>query len=279
MPPSTTLVEAGPPGLDTPNWAELNRNLKVRWDELTASLDVCDDPRRRRRLEQQRAQIEAEFITANENLWRAATRKLRSVGNHSDDLLNVARATGWELFRSWDPDQADFPAYAKQYLRGAINRAVWAAEADGISYGTWSARPEILRAEAELRTQLGRSPTHQELAELTGFTAATIEAVRTSRRSIDADADNDDGAPHELVDATVSAADQNVELTVEDLAALTAALNAEECYVLIRRFGLFDPPAGCPQIGVELGYPGEKIRRIELRALAKLRDHVTASST
>src|SRR5262249_19886384 len=138
-------------------------------------------------------------------------------------------------------------------------------------------RVKIARAANELRTKLGREPTHEELAEATGLQERYVtealgvaEATASLNQAIGSagggDLDDPYGDPT-AEDPSEEAADSFQRLAVR---RALAKLPERERRILELRFGFEGESATLEAIGKELGLNRERVRQLERDALAKL---------
>jgi RNA polymerase primary sigma factor len=130
----------------------------------------------------------------------------------------------------------------------------------------------IERAELALARDLSRSPTLDEVAELTGLSARDVAEVKRAAApplSLDAplhDADD----PTTLGDAVPRARPQDEDGPGEWLGPRLAQLPDAHRRVLSLRYGLAGPECGLRQTGRRLGMTASRVREIEAEALARL---------
>jgi RNA polymerase nonessential primary-like sigma factor len=173
-----------------------------------------------------------------------------------------------------------FSTYATWWIRQAINRA----SADKgrtirVSVHMFDTISRMQRAEANVFSRFGRSPTIDELVEETGIERRKIEkAIKVAPEPISIfDPVGYDGATvgdfiedHEALNPfEFAAANQRKKA----LGQLLSNLNEREQLVLTLRFGLQDGiPRTLNRVGQEFRLTGEEIRQIQGQAMAKLRD-------
>jgi DNA-directed RNA polymerase sigma subunit (sigma70/sigma32) len=138
-------------------------------------------------------------------------------------------------------------------------------------------------ADAAHMREYGREPTLFDLAAGTGFTKEQVEsllAVERPARGLDTPRDGEGGSQELLVDTVVDAAAEDAYDRVLPRfppgkpRRLGRELCRRESAVLRARFGLDGPEQTLRQIGSDLGLSAERVRRIEERALEKLRAEI-----
>src|SRR5207237_7270995 len=138
-------------------------------------------------------------------------------------------------------------------------------------------RVKIARAANELRTRLGREPTHEELAEATGLAVRYVtealsvaEATASLNQTIGS---ADDGELGDLFgDPTAQDPSEEAAESFQRQAVrkAMAKLPERERRILELRFGFEGESQTLETIGKELGLNRERVRQLEREALAKL---------
>lgn len=138
-----------------------------------------------------------------------------------------------------------------------------------------------------LREELGREPTPDEIADKLNFTAYRVhkalsiqnKEVYSLNYPVASNKDGKDMYLEDVVPDTRAAVDPFECLAKKDLhndllRLINANLNEKEAKIIKMRFGL--TPSGreynLEEIGKVLGYGGERIRQLEKKAIAKLRN-------
>jgi len=181
-----------------------------------------------------------------------------------------------------------FSTYATWWIRQAIQRGIARADrAIRLPAGVHQELGKVRAATARLRDETGRDPTTDEVAEATRLTPDRVERARNADYRVDSlhkplSDDPDASVREDLVAVADDEPDEEVaqRLLIEDMMqATTATLDERSQYILRRRYG-FDGGNGASlrQIGDELGLSRERVRRIELEALAVLRDEVALAA-
>jgi RNA polymerase primary sigma factor len=174
-----------------------------------------------------------------------------------------------------------FSTYATWWIRQACQRAVANQSATiRIPVHVQERRAKLRRARQKLETQLGRTPTLEELAEAAQLKLShaeeALEAVEASVSLNQTIGDGDQEFGDLFADTTnedpLELADSALER--ERLHNALAQLDERERKVLELRFGLgeTEEATSLEQIGRELGFTRERIRQIETEALRRLRD-------
>lgn len=139
---------------------------------------------------------------------------------------------------------------------------------------------EIKRAHADHVRAHGREPSAEQLGADTGLSHAqlgelfAIERLPSSLDEPMSGGDGDIGALGDLlVDPLAEDAYQQLldASEIQQVRALLGSLNDRERAILRSHFGLDGPEQSLRQIGEQLGLSAERVRKIEDRALSKLR--------
>jgi RNA polymerase primary sigma factor len=170
-----------------------------------------------------------------------------------------------------------FSTYATWWIRQAVQRSV-AGQARTIRVPTHvnERRQTLARHARKLEPQLGRPPTHEELAKATGLSLVHVQEaldVAEARVSLNSPVGEDDG---ELGDLFPDDTAQSPEEAADDALRARAVRDAlsqlpeRERRIVELRFGLDGEPRSLEAIGEELGLTRERIRQLERQALEAL---------
>ena len=277
------------PLLDKPQEAALAQALEAG-NEARAELERLAgngglDDARRRQLERIAAAgglAKALFVESNLRLVVLLAQRRQASGVPLGDLiqegnLGLIRAvekfdwrTGWK-----------FSTYAKWWIRQAINDAVAThSRTIRLPARIWAQLRELSMASAEFAATYGRAATNSELAEHLGVSTNRVEELlmwSVVPGSLSDPVGGDSGM--ELGDRL---ADPDAHLQFDTAACsswrneverLLGVLGEREREVLRLRFGLEGTEMlSLGETGRRMGLTGERVRQIQVAALAKLRE-------
>jgi len=173
-----------------------------------------------------------------------------------------------------------FSTYATWWIRQAIGRAIDnTARTIRLPGHVGDQVRKVRKAKNTLEARLGRAPTDAELSAEAGLAEQLIaDLLRYDEDPISLAGWVGEGEDTELGDlvadrSTPSPFDEVAGMLLpEEIERLLSALSANEREVLRLRFGLDQgEPRTLEQVGIALDLSGERIRKIERSALAKLR--------
>jgi RNA polymerase primary sigma factor len=142
---------------------------------------------------------------------------------------------------------------------------------------------KLMRVQRQFTQTTGREPTPEELAAELGITPERVQEIRAIAQepvSFHSPIGEDDGTLGDLIEdadavAPLEAATQT--LMLEQLRSVLHSLGEREQHVLMMRFGLVDGFAHTlEEVGQQFGVTRERIRQIENKTLAKLRQPMCA---
>jgi RNA polymerase primary sigma factor len=173
-----------------------------------------------------------------------------------------------------------FSTYATWWIRQAIARALAdKARTIRIPVHVVEKLNKIGRAEHKLMSELGRDPTTEEIAEVTGIEPEEVEWIKRSTQvpvSLEkpvGDEEESEFGQFIADEKAESPYDQAAgSLASEALAHALSRLDYRERRVLELRYGLGgEPPRTLQEIGLAFNLTRERIRQIENHSLTKLR--------
>ena len=175
-----------------------------------------------------------------------------------------------------------FSTYATWWIQQSITRAIAdKARIIRLPIHMIDSISKIRRTTIELTTELGRTPTKQEIAYRLGLPVSKLTSIIKSAQStvsMDTPATSDDDSSKIadfIVDNSTITPDGKVsqENLLEDTRKILNQLSQKERDVLILRYGLDNNgmKKTLDEIGSQYGVSRESIRQIETRAISKLK--------
>lgn len=175
-----------------------------------------------------------------------------------------------------------FSTYATWWIQQSITRAIAdKARIIRLPIHMIDSISKIRRTTIELTTELGRTPTKQEIAYKLGIPVSKLTSIIKSAQStvsMDTPATSDDDASKIadfIVDNSTITPDGKVsqDNLLEDTRKILNQLSQKERDVLILRYGLDNNgmKKTLDEIGSQYGVSRERIRQIETRAISKLK--------
>jgi RNA polymerase primary sigma factor len=225
-----------------------------------------------------------EFVKANLRLVVSIARRFNYGRMPLADLIQEGNIGLIKAVERYDYRRGyRFSTYASWWIRHAISRALAdKGRAVRLPVHMIDAYHRVAKSKRELSAKLGRQPTSEEIAEVTGIAAPKIEKMRTflldQSFSLDRTVSDEDG--RKFIDFIQ---DPNAEnrTTADDMVddAMTSEVRAQldhlkpiEADILRQRFGLdSDKELTLKEIGEKYNLSRERIRQLQEQALSKMR--------
>ena len=177
-----------------------------------------------------------------------------------------------------------FSTYATWWIMQSIKRALdQQGQMIRVPCYIGEARRAIKQAQSDLTAQLGREPTTTEIAKEVELTEKKVsEIFNATKDPVPLDApineDSPDGSFSELIPDQSQITPENYLLDYAKIEVITEVLNRtlnpRETQVIILRYGLMDGTEyTLADIGNKLRISRERVRQIEVEAIAKLKRH------
>ena len=220
------------------------------------------------------------LVRANVRLGAKIAYAFRGRGLALSDLIQEATIGLVYAAERFDPGRGfRFTTYAGHWVRQAVMRALAdTGKTIRLPYNVVTELGRLRRADRDLRAELGRSPSVEELALAVDATIdRVLELLPRAREPRSLDEPLIDGG-EDMVSSLPSldgddACDVLLRAEVVDgLYAVLDRLPARERRLIELRFGLLDDdPWTLEEIGIEMGVTRERIRQLEAVALERLR--------
>jgi RNA polymerase primary sigma factor len=265
--------------------------LQVSWETTTDALQLflreagrhplltaAQEVELAKRIERGDAAAKQRMIQSNLRLVVSIAKNYRNQGLPFLDLIQEGTLGLIRAVEKFDWRRGfKFSTYATWWIRQAVARAL-ADKARTIRMPVHIVERlhKMNRAERHLWTLLGREPTLEEIASEANLPLEQAKEVRAAPRATSLDApigDDEDAVLGDFVAGEGPLPEDLVEdsLRSQTLAESLRALPDRHRSVLILRYGLDNAdPRTLEEIGKRLGITRERVRQIEVEALARL---------
>jgi RNA polymerase primary sigma factor len=228
-----------------------------------------------------------QMVRANLRLVVNIARGYTGKGLALQDLIEEGNLGLLRAVEGFDPNMnTRFSTYASYWIKQSIKRAlVNTAKTIRIPAYMVELLAKWRRATNKLSDELGRPPTHEEVAKLLGLPKKKLNIIKKAIRVYNAAPQADQGEAgwsieEMLMDSRAKTPDTEMVETddLKHVLILLEKMDKREATVLRMRFGLNDEePKTLKEIGECLGLTRERVRQIESEALAKLGDDLNAN--
>jgi RNA polymerase primary sigma factor len=226
-----------------------------------------------------------QMVRANLRLVVNIARGYTGKGLALQDLIEEGNLGLLRAVEGFDPTMnTRFSTYASYWIKQSIKRAlVNTAKTIRIPAYMVELLAKWRRATNKLNDELGRPPTHEEIARFMGLPKKKLNIIKKAIRVYNAAPQTDQGEQgwsiDEMLQDSRSKTPDTEMVETDDLKhvmLLLDKMDKREATVLRMRFGLDDEePKTLKEIGECLGLTRERVRQIESEALAKLSDNLS----
>jgi RNA polymerase primary sigma factor len=257
------------------------KNLRLYLNQISKFPPLSQEDEKRLGVRIQKGDKKAlkELIESNLRFVVSYVKKYKGMGIGMFDLINEGNLGLIEAAKRFDPSRnVKFISYAVWWIRQAIIHALTRhSRAYHIPQKLSDKISDMKRKVAELKTELGREPTREEIAKRMGIAEDEVEDleildgkdVSLSDKYFEEGVEMEDRIQDDLRPSVEYQIIKNsIQQQIRDM---LDELDDKEASVIKLRFGLDDDEARTLQeIGDMLNLSRERIRQIEQKAMRKL---------
>src|SRR6187399_648169 len=251
----------------------------------TALLSADEEKQLAYRIETGDAEARDRMVRANLRLVVNIARGYTGKGLGLQDLIEEGNLGLLRAVEGFDPSMnTRFSTYASYWIKQSIKRAlVNTAKTIRIPAYMVELLAKWRRATSKLQDELGRVPTHEEIAKSLNLPKKKLAIIKKAIRVYNSAPQTEQAEMGWSLDEMImdgNSKSPDLEMVESDdlkhVLELLDKMDPREATVLRMRFGLIEgeEPKTLKEIGESLGLTRERVRQIESEALAKLSENM-----
>jgi RNA polymerase primary sigma factor len=257
------------------------KNLKLYLDQISKFSTYTEDEEKKlgELIREGDRNALKQLIEANLRFVVSYVKKYRGMGLSLLELIDEGNVGLIEAAKRFDPHRnVRFISYAVWRIRQAIIHALTSySRIYNIPQKLSDQISQMKKKTEQLKSELGREPTREEIAKSMGLTVEDVEDLEIIAEKNISLSDKYHDEDLEVGDRISDSLSPSVEYQIiknsieHQIRDLLSELDEKEALVLKLRFGLDDDqPRTLQEIGNKLNVTRERVRQIEQKAMRKL---------